>query len=75
MNHVMLARLLYVNIRDVNEHFFLAPPAGSVYALRAPQGQSRCESNVHSQLSLYTLLCGLSIPLFIIIIASFRYHK
>lgn len=71
----MLARLLYVNIRYVNEHFFLAPPAGSVYALRAPQGQSRYESNVHSQSSLYTFQCGFSITLFIITIAFFRYYK
>ena len=27
---------------------FLAPPAGSVSALRAPQGQSRCESTLYS---------------------------
>ena len=51
-----------------------APPAGSVYA-PGPQGQSRCESNVIHNYLLYTLLCGLSTSLFIITIASFRYHN
>lgn len=55
----------------MNKHYFLAPPAGSVSALWAPQGQSRCESNVYSQNLLATCMCGLTISLFIFIIASF----
>ena len=32
-------------------YYFLAPPAGSDYGLRPPQGQSRCENSRQSSLN------------------------